>query len=165
MHLLVAAPNRFSVEEKDRIRRNLEGFHPQTVSEAKPDSEEFFRIIMGFPNPKPRNIEKDIKVFPWRILGDALKSVFGKYSISPSHMVSALNVDPDQRKFTTPEGQRMLSPPRTSTTPQQACPVTEVRNLAVTTVVRSTDSLPTTTGVRTISHGSFTFSSRNRDVD
>ncbi|KAH7464481.1 hypothetical protein FOMA001_g17599 [Fusarium oxysporum f. sp. matthiolae] len=122
---LVAAPNRFSVEEKNRIRRNLEGFHPQTVSEAKPDSEEFFRIIMGFPNPKPRNIEKDIKVFPWRILVDALKSVFGKYSISPSHTVSALNVDPDQRKFTTPEGQRMLSPPRTSTTPQQACPVTE----------------------------------------
>ncbi|KAK7570973.1 hypothetical protein V3481_019060 [Fusarium oxysporum f. sp. vasinfectum] len=122
---LIAAPNRFSVEEKNRIRRNLEGFHPQTVSEAKPDSEEFFRIIMGFSNPKPRNIEKDIKVFPWKILRDALKRVFGKYSISPSHTVSALNVDPDQRKFTTPEGQRILSPNRTSTTPQQACPVTE----------------------------------------
>ncbi|KAJ0135046.1 Uncharacterized protein HZ326_21919 [Fusarium oxysporum f. sp. albedinis] len=162
---LIAAPNRFSVEENNRIRRNLEGFHPQTVSEAKPDSEEFFRIIMGFSNPKPRNIEKDIKVFPWKILRDALKRVFGKYSISPSHTVSALNVDPDQRKFTTPEGQRILSPNRTSTTPQQACPVTEVRNPAVTTVIRSTDSLSTTTGVRTISHGSFTFSSRNQDVD
>lgn len=81
---LVAAPNRFSVEEKNRIRRNLEGFHPQTVSKAKPDSEEFFKIIMGFPNPKPRNIEKDVKVFPWKILESALKKIIGKYSVNPS---------------------------------------------------------------------------------
>lgn len=81
---LVASPNRFSVEEKNRIRRNLEGFHPLTVSKAKTDSEEFFKIIMGFPNPKPRNIEKDVKVFPWKILEPALKKIIGKYSASPS---------------------------------------------------------------------------------
>ncbi|KAK1822886.1 hypothetical protein LTR12_002608 [Friedmanniomyces endolithicus] len=52
---------RFTVEEKNRIRRNLEGFRPATVSKAKADSEEFFKLIMGFPNPKPRNIEKDVK--------------------------------------------------------------------------------------------------------
>ncbi|KAH6676200.1 hypothetical protein EV126DRAFT_446916 [Verticillium dahliae] len=63
---LVVAPNRFSVEEKNRIRRNLEGFRPQTVSKAKSDSEEFFKIIMAFPNPKPRNIEKDVRCFPGR---------------------------------------------------------------------------------------------------
>ncbi|KAJ2976854.1 hypothetical protein NQ176_g4701 [Zarea fungicola] len=74
---LVAAPNRFSVEEKNRIRRNLEGFHPLTVSKAKPDSEEFFKLIMGFPNPKPRNIEKDVKVFPWKVLEGALKKIIG----------------------------------------------------------------------------------------
>lgn len=85
---LVAAPNRFSVEEKNRIRRNLEGFHPQTVSKAKPDSEEFFKIIMGFPNPKPRNIEKDVKVFPWKVLESALKKIIGKYSVSPSSTVA-----------------------------------------------------------------------------
>ncbi|KXT08765.1 hypothetical protein AC579_4930 [Pseudocercospora musae] len=50
---------RFTVEEKNRIRRNLEGFRPATVSKTKADSEEFFKLIMGFPNPKPRNIEKD----------------------------------------------------------------------------------------------------------
>ncbi|KAI3570898.1 hypothetical protein IWW34DRAFT_824970 [Fusarium oxysporum f. sp. albedinis] len=77
---LIAAPNRFSVEEKNRIRRNLEGFHPQTVSKAKPDSEEFFKIIMGFPNPKPRNIQKDVKVFPWKILESAIQKIIGKYS-------------------------------------------------------------------------------------
>ncbi|KAI8396409.1 hypothetical protein FOFC_20957, partial [Fusarium oxysporum] len=81
---LIAAPNRFSVEEKNRIRRNLEGFHPQTVSKAKPDSEEFFKIIMGFPNPKPRNIQKDVKVFPWKILESAIQKIIGKYSVNPS---------------------------------------------------------------------------------
>ena len=70
---------RFTVEEKNRIRRNLEGFRPLTVSKTKPESEEFFKVIMGFPNPKPRNIEKDVKVFPWRILSHALKKIIGKY--------------------------------------------------------------------------------------
>ena len=70
---------RFTVEEKNRIRRNLEGFRPLTVSKSKADSEEFFKIIMGFPNPKPRNIEKDVKVFPWKILAHALKKIIGKY--------------------------------------------------------------------------------------
>jgi hypothetical protein len=70
---------RFTVEEKNRIRRNLEGFRPQTVSKIKADSEEFFKLIMGFPNPKPRNIEKDVKVFPWKILSHALKKIVGKY--------------------------------------------------------------------------------------
>ncbi|CAJ2510566.1 Uu.00g095350.m01.CDS01 [Anthostomella pinea] len=58
---LVASPARFMVEEKNRIRRNLEGFRPLTVSKAKADSEEVFKIIMAFPNPKPRNIERDVK--------------------------------------------------------------------------------------------------------
>ncbi|KOS21925.1 hypothetical protein ESCO_002113 [Escovopsis weberi] len=89
---LVAAPNRFSVEEKNRIRRNLEGFHPLTVSKAKPDSEEFFKLIMGFPNPKPRNIEKDVKVFPWKILEPALKKIIGKYSASPSSTLPPANM-------------------------------------------------------------------------
>ncbi|KAI1762679.1 hypothetical protein GGR53DRAFT_407122 [Hypoxylon sp. FL1150] len=81
---LVAAPGRFTVEEKNRIRRNLEGFRPLTVSKAKADSEEFFKVIMGFPSPKPRNIEKDVKVFPWKVLGSALKKIISKYSASPS---------------------------------------------------------------------------------
>lgn len=70
---------RFTVEEKNRIRRNLEGFRPLTVSKTRPDCDEFFKIIMGFPSPKPRNIEKDVKVFPWRILSTALKKIIGKY--------------------------------------------------------------------------------------
>jgi len=70
---------RFTVEEKNRIRRNLETHHPLTVSKAKPDTESFFKVIMGLPNPKPRNIEKDVKVFPWPVLGQALTKVISKY--------------------------------------------------------------------------------------
>ncbi|KND87074.1 hypothetical protein TOPH_08294 [Tolypocladium ophioglossoides CBS 100239] len=111
---LVAAPNRFSVEEKNRIRRNLEGFHPLTVSKAKADSEEFFKIIMGFPNPKLRNIEKDVKVFPWKILEPALKKIIGKYSASPSstlppaNMMTPVSAAP-YAPLPTPPGQGMGS--------------------------------------------------------
>lgn len=73
---------RFSVEEKNRIRRNLEGFRPLTVSKCKTDSAEFFKLIMSFPNPKPRNIEKDVKVFPWKTLPYALKKIVTKYTAS-----------------------------------------------------------------------------------
>ncbi|KAL8795935.1 MAG: hypothetical protein Q9195_001679 [Heterodermia aff. obscurata] len=80
---------RFQVEEKNRIRRNLEGFRPTTVSKGKSDSEDFFKVIMDFPNPKPRNIEKDVKVFPWKILDHALKKIIGKYvSLSTAHKQS-----------------------------------------------------------------------------
>lgn len=74
---------RFTVEEKNRIRRNLETHQPLTISKAKPETENFFKVIMGFPNPKPRNIEKDVKVFPWSALENALKKVISKYVSAP----------------------------------------------------------------------------------
>lgn len=70
---------RFNVPVKNRIRRNLEGYKPITVAKDKEESEDFFKVVMGFPAPKPRNIEKHIKVFAWRCLGRALKKVIGKY--------------------------------------------------------------------------------------
>jgi len=78
---------RFTVEEKNRIRRNLEGFRPITVSKTRSDSEDFFSVIMGFPNPKPRNIEKDVKVFPWKNLHLALKKIIGKYVSHPTTLL------------------------------------------------------------------------------
>ncbi|KAK0523478.1 hypothetical protein OC842_006132 [Tilletia horrida] len=74
--------NRFTVEEKNRIRRNLEGFRPITISKNKPDCSAFFKRIMGFPAPKPRNIEKDVKVFAWSSLRPALCKIVGKYYAS-----------------------------------------------------------------------------------
>lgn len=80
---------RFTVEEKNRIRRNLEALHPLTVSKAKADTENFFRVIMSFPNPKPRNIEKDVKVFEWGQLEDALRKIIGKYVRKPHPFAAA----------------------------------------------------------------------------
>jgi len=83
--------SRFSVEEKNRIRRNMEGFKPKTIckedknkTQDEKDSVElcndaFFNTIMGFEEPKPRNIEKDIKVFQWKILPEALKKILSKF--------------------------------------------------------------------------------------
>lgn len=101
---LVAA--RFTVEEKNRIRRNLEGFRPLTVSKGKSDSEEFFKVIMGFPNPKPRNIEKDVKVFNWNNLDPALKKIISKYvsyprSLSLVHALTQYQVCEPVVYFTT----------------------------------------------------------------
>ncbi|RDW69537.1 hypothetical protein BP6252_08557 [Coleophoma cylindrospora] len=75
---------RFDVEEKNRIRRNLEGLKPVTVhKQGSANSEDFFKLIMGFPNPKPRNIEKNVKVFKWDDLANALHKIFSRYCERP----------------------------------------------------------------------------------
>jgi hypothetical protein len=73
--------NRFSTEEKNRVRRNLEGFKPETMSKSKSgeDSQAFFGLIMGFGEPRPRNIEKDVKVFKWEIVRQAMLKILSKY--------------------------------------------------------------------------------------
>jgi hypothetical protein len=70
---------KFTTEEKNRIRRNLQGFKPATVSKNQPDSEPFFRTLMEFPPPRPRNIEKDVKAFAWSKLPSMLEKVVSKY--------------------------------------------------------------------------------------
>ena len=78
-----------TVEERNKIRRYLEGFSPITVSKSG-YLEEFHKIIASFPVPKPRNIEKDLKVFLWKDLGSALKKIIGKY-VSTLTVLSCLN--------------------------------------------------------------------------
>ncbi|KAI5950074.1 hypothetical protein KGF57_004419 [Candida theae] len=76
----------FGIEEKNRIRRNLQSLKPTTVSRSNKNDREFFSLIMGMENPRPRNIEKDLKVFNWSDLGKAIAKVMSKYYIvsSPS---------------------------------------------------------------------------------
>ncbi|EIW69364.1 hypothetical protein TREMEDRAFT_43940, partial [Tremella mesenterica DSM 1558] len=71
---------RFQVDEKNRIRRNLERCGPITITKNNPATADFFKLIMAFPNPKPRNIEKDVKVFEWDRLAYGLESIVQKYS-------------------------------------------------------------------------------------
>ncbi|KAH7923944.1 hypothetical protein BV22DRAFT_1014315 [Leucogyrophana mollusca] len=78
----------FEVDEKNRIRRNLEGLRPTTVSKSRPGSEGFFQRIMDFPDPKPRKIEKDLKVFDWKLLPQALEKIISKYvSLAPKGVI------------------------------------------------------------------------------
>ena len=49
-----------STPESSLVRAHR--YQPQTVSKAKQTSAAFFAQLMAFPKPKPRNIEKDVKV-------------------------------------------------------------------------------------------------------
>ena len=101
---------RFKVDEKNRIRRNLEGFRPTTVSKGKSDSEDFFKVIMDFPNPKPRNIEKDVKVFPWKILSHALKKIIGKYVSASTTRTQSYGTDQAQSATYDSTASSILTP-------------------------------------------------------
>ncbi|OAD80891.1 hypothetical protein PHYBLDRAFT_104999, partial [Phycomyces blakesleeanus NRRL 1555(-)] len=74
----------FTQQEKNRVRRNLEEFHPLTLGKTKSETSRFFRMIMGYPGPRPRNIEKDLKVFPWDTLEEALRKIIIHYTASYS---------------------------------------------------------------------------------
>jgi hypothetical protein len=70
---------RFIVEVKKWIRTELENFQHISVLKDEPDTLEFFRLVMAFPAPKPRNIEKDFKVFYWKGLARILKKICGSF--------------------------------------------------------------------------------------
>ncbi|KAI9183177.1 hypothetical protein H9P43_004094 [Blastocladiella emersonii ATCC 22665] len=78
----------FKVEEKNRIRRNMETFRPVTVTKARADSSDFFRTVMQFGDPKPRNIEKDIKVFKWSVLQDAMDKILHKWNLRCTEVIA-----------------------------------------------------------------------------
>ena len=91
LEALVAA--KFNTAEKNRIRRNLETFKPDTISSRKPERERFFNLIMGLPNPKPRMISKDVKAFNWIELEGALIKIIGKYVRSISLLEGLFHTD------------------------------------------------------------------------
>lgn len=73
----------FSIEEKSRIRRNLQFLKPSTITRFNNESKRLFNSLMAMDNPRPRNIEKDLKVFEWNELFVAVKKVLSKYSANP----------------------------------------------------------------------------------
>ncbi|EJD52701.1 hypothetical protein AURDEDRAFT_111300 [Auricularia subglabra TFB-10046 SS5] len=81
LHLLeVILYAEFGIDERNRIRRNLEGLRPKSISKSQPDTESLFSLIMEFPYPKPRSIEKSLKVFRWSTLSSALNKIIDKFS-------------------------------------------------------------------------------------
>lgn len=71
---------RFNIQEKNRIRRNIEAYKPVTVKKDGATLK-FFNQIMRYENPRPRSIEKDIKVFLWEDVTKALKKIMHQYCI------------------------------------------------------------------------------------
>jgi len=69
----------FTDQEKNRIRRNLDEYEHLTVSKSKEETCKFFQLVMRFPDPKPRRIEKDLKVFAWSSIEAALTKIIGKF--------------------------------------------------------------------------------------
>ncbi len=62
---------RFSKKIKDRIRRKLQCFRGITVHRGC----ELWYNIMKLPNPKPRTIQRSLKIFNWLELEDILQKV------------------------------------------------------------------------------------------
>lgn len=85
----------FSIEEKNRIRRNLQSLKPSTISRTNKNYNRFFLLLMSMEDPRPRNIEKDLKVFKWSDLFNALNKVISKYS-SNNIMPIQLSMIPQQ---------------------------------------------------------------------
>jgi hypothetical protein len=69
--------DRFHADERSRVRRNVEHLRPITVSKTR--MSRLFSTIMNLPSPKPRNIEKDVKIFKWDRLVESLNSAISKY--------------------------------------------------------------------------------------
>lgn len=90
----------FTIEEKNRVRRNLLSLKPLTVSKSDKHCERFFKLLMNMENPRPRNIEKDLKVFKWSDLIDAFNKVISKYSINNQMNCDALEDESSHPKPT-----------------------------------------------------------------
>ncbi len=74
----------FQADERSRVRRNIEHLRPMTVSKTR--MTKLFNLIMNLPAPKPRKIEKDVKVFNWDRLVECLNSAISKYvRLTDSH--------------------------------------------------------------------------------
>ena len=79
---MIRKPPWFTVHERNRVRRNLEIFNPQTLHKAGAyDVWDLFKQVTGYQNPKPWNIQKDFKVFNWRSIEDMMKEIMKKYTV------------------------------------------------------------------------------------
>lgn len=89
----------FSIEEKNRIRRNLQSLKPLTVARSCDDHKPFFSLLMGMEDPRPRNIEQDLKVFKWENLIKAIDKVIGKYSVVDEYAPLEAAKKPDIQQY------------------------------------------------------------------
>lgn len=75
---------KFPVQEKNRIRRNFQSLKPITVTRSSPKFQILFEQIMHYKSPRPRRVEKDVKVLYWSNVESALMKVLSKYTVDPN---------------------------------------------------------------------------------
>ena len=76
LELLVNPPDRrLSVEERNRVRRNIDTLRPATLKKG----DEGLNWIMQLRSPRPITIAKDVKIFKWSSLEAALVKIMKKY--------------------------------------------------------------------------------------
>lgn len=75
-----------NTEVKNRARRNMASIASQTLARAGMEldsaddlDEDVFTMVMGFDDPKPRSIEKSIKVYDWYDLADCLSRILSRF--------------------------------------------------------------------------------------
>jgi hypothetical protein len=81
LELLVSPPGgRLSIEEKNRVRRNIDTLRPITLKKGG----ESLSWIMQLCSPRPITIAREVKIFKWSSLEAALVKIMKKYvSLKP----------------------------------------------------------------------------------
>ena len=70
------------VGERNRVRRNLEGFKPVTLRrESEPKRWDVHNQVLRYKNPQPWHIMKDFKVFNWEVVELMMSEIIRRYSI------------------------------------------------------------------------------------
>lgn len=79
---MLRKPPWFLVDERNRVRRNLEIFRPETLYKEGPYEEwDIFKQVTSYQHPKPWNIQKDFKVFDWSLIEAMIREIMKKYII------------------------------------------------------------------------------------
>ena len=87
LELLVNPPDRrLSVEERNRVRRNIDTLRPTTLKKG----DESLNWIMQLRSPRPITIAKEVKIFKWSSLEAALVKIMKKY-VSPGSLTTSLH--------------------------------------------------------------------------
>ena len=80
---MLGSPAWYEVDERNRVRRNLEVFSPVTLQKAGSyDYLDLFRQVTSYENPRPWNIQKDFKVFDWALVETMMREIVKKYSVA-----------------------------------------------------------------------------------
>jgi hypothetical protein len=105
---MIHSPNWFDVNERNRVRRNLELFKPQTLRKNGAfDGFNIFDQVTGYLYPKPWNIQKDFKVFDWAQIETIMVDIVKRYHIITDRPEEGINEEEDTYALMESAGQSL----------------------------------------------------------